>query len=109
MGRKRRRTSGGGGGDVERRPVETGRPKRGVLNGNIENGGGGNDSVADAEAIDTVSAPAKLLNFEASNKAMLGGSRRRGAANLGKMDLNVEFSNEVKESVAAGAKELSRM
>lgn len=97
----------GGGDDTKGR--EMGRKRRTSGGGSVENGGGGDDSVGDAEAVDTVSVPAKLSNFEASNKAVLGGSRRRGAANLGKMDLNVEFSNEVKESVAAGAKELSRM
>ncbi|XP_047149884.1 uncharacterized protein LOC124821980 [Vigna umbellata] len=34
---------------------------------------------------------------ESSKKTALGGSRRRGAGNLGKLDLNVEFSNEVEE------------
>ncbi|CAK8530324.1 unnamed protein product [Lathyrus sativus] len=103
--RSKKRTIGGGGGDdgdgAGRGPVDTGRPKRGVQNGNAGDGGGGDD-VDGGEAADPASAPA----VEASKKAALGGSRRRGAANLGKLDLNVEFSNEVEEAAAAtGAKE----
>ncbi|CAI8591384.1 unnamed protein product [Vicia faba] len=98
--RKRRRAVGGNG--AETGPVDTGRPKRGVQKGNA---GGGGDNVDDGEAVDPASAPAKLSNVEASKKAALGGSRRRGAANLGKLDLNVEFSNEVEEAAAAGVKE----
>ncbi|CAL5183225.1 unnamed protein product [Lathyrus oleraceus] len=102
---KRRRTVGGGDGDdAGKGPLDTGRPKRGVQNGNA-GGGGGGDNVHDGEAVDPASAPAKLSNVEASKKAVLGGSRRRGAANLGKLDLNVEFSNEVEEAAAGGAKE----
>ncbi|XP_058727112.1 uncharacterized protein LOC131598540 [Vicia villosa] len=101
--RKRRRTVGGSGG--ERGPVDTGRPKRGVQKGNASDGGGG-ENVDDGEAVDPASVPTKLINVEACKKAVLGGSRRRGAANLGKLDLNVEFSNEVEEAAAAaGVKE----
>jgi hypothetical protein len=47
-----------------------------------------------------------LSNVEASKRAVLSGVRRRGAGNLGKLDLNVEFSNEVEEAAAAaGMKE----
>ena len=49
---------------------------------------------ADANVASAVPAGAR---GESSKKAALGGSRRRGAGNLGKLDLNVEFSNEVEE------------
>ncbi|WJX22074.1 hypothetical protein P8452_11416 [Trifolium repens] len=102
--RRRRRTFGGGAGD-ERRPID--RPRRVVQNGNAGNdNGGGSDNVVDGEAVDAVSAPRMLSNVEASKRAVLSGVRRRGAGNLGKLDLNVEFSNEVEEAVAAaGMKE----
>ncbi|XP_045817030.1 uncharacterized protein LOC123910047 [Trifolium pratense] len=101
--RRRRRTFGGGAGD-ERRPVD--RPRRVVQNGNAGNDNGGDsDNVVDGEAVDAASAPRMLSNVEASKRAVLSGSRRRGAGNLGKLDLNVEFSNEVEEAAAAGMKE----
>ncbi|KAI4299153.1 hypothetical protein L6164_032638 [Bauhinia variegata] len=43
------------------------------------------------------SALLSATRAEPSKKAVLGSSRRRGAADLGKLDLNVEFSNEVEE------------
>jgi len=90
--RKRgRKRSNGGGDDVRREPIE--RPRRGVhnhsggsgnVNGNVENG-----EVADGDGVAAV--------LDSSKKGALGGSRRRGERNLGKLDLNVEFSNEVEE------------
>lgn len=109
MGRRRRRRrrseAFGGGADVERRPIE--RPRRGVQqNGNAENdNGGGDDIVVDGEAVDATSAPAMVSNVEAGKKSVVGGSRRRGAGNLGKLDLNVEFSNEVEEASASGVRQ----
>lgn len=93
-GRKRRN---GNGGDVRREPIE--RPRRGVhshtggdegnVNGNVESG-----EVADGDG-DGVAAAAA----DSGKKGALGGSRRRSERNVGKLDLNVEFSNEVEESL----------
>ncbi|CAJ1961338.1 unnamed protein product [Sphenostylis stenocarpa] len=94
--KKRRRKSGkkrsnGGGGDVMSEPIE--RPRRGIHNHNddVSNGIVENGEAADDDAV--VALP------ESSKKAPLGGSRRRSERNLGKLDLNVEFSNEVEETV----------
>ncbi|XP_027348664.1 uncharacterized protein LOC113860185 [Abrus precatorius] len=78
-------------GDVRREPVE--RPSRGARAGH-ENGG---PSEAVDAAANTGSAVPSVPRAESSKKAALGSSRRRGAGNLGKLDLNVEFSNEVEE------------
>ncbi|TKY59460.1 DnaJ subfamily B member 12 [Spatholobus suberectus] len=100
-GRKRtrvhRRKSSG---DVRREPVE--RPRRGVNAGHDENEGSGDaagavNANASAGTNAASSAAPSGARAESSKKAALGGSRRRGAANLGKLDLNVEFSNEVEE------------
>ncbi|XP_027932138.1 uncharacterized protein LOC114187919 [Vigna unguiculata] len=91
-GRKRRNGSGGG---VRREPIE--RPRRGVhshsggggdVNENVENG-----EVADVDGVAAAAAP------DSGKKGALGGCRRRSERNLGKLDLNVEFSNEVEESL----------
>ena len=95
---RRHRKSSAGGGDVGRPPVE--RPRRGILNG------AGNASVENGEAVDAGSAAPIVARPETSKKAALGASRRRGAGNLGKLDLNVEFSNEVEvEEPAHGVSE----
>ena len=91
--RRKRRKRSNGGGDVRREPIE--RPRRGVrdhgggsgnVNGNVVNGevgeGDGDAAVGDC-----------------STKGALGGSRRRSERNVGKLDLNVELSNEVEESL----------
>ncbi|CAL0334359.1 unnamed protein product [Lupinus luteus] len=65
-----------------------------VANGEAVNGNGGGP----APAVAVAARP------ESSKKAGVVGARRRGATNLGKLDLNVEFSNEVEEH-APGASE----
>ncbi|KAG5114034.1 hypothetical protein JHK82_037303 [Glycine max] len=93
--RKRRKKSSnvGGGGDVRRVPTTIERPRRGVQNSD------GNDNVENGEAVDGGTGGAiAVVVPESSKKAVaLGGSRRRSERNLGKLDLNVEFSNEVEE------------
>ncbi|KAK7363079.1 hypothetical protein VNO77_05208 [Canavalia gladiata] len=81
-------------GDVRREPVD--RPRRGVRTGN-ENMGSGEAVDAAAAAANAGSAVPSSARAESSKKAALGSSRRRGAGNLGKLDLNVELSNEVEE------------
>ncbi|CAJ1936127.1 unnamed protein product [Sphenostylis stenocarpa] len=92
-------------GDGRRETVE--RPRRGVRTGH-ENVGSGDPASASASASANTSADANAkanavtaltsgAKTEPSKKAALGGSRRKGAGNLGKLDLNVEFSNEVEE------------
>ncbi|XP_057431638.1 uncharacterized protein LOC130724434 [Lotus japonicus] len=73
--------------------------------GNHNDSGAGdanaNASVGNGEVSGGASAlPPAVPNSvrpESSKRGALGGSRRRGAGNLGKLDLNVEFSNEVEE------------
>ncbi|KAL5157115.1 hypothetical protein HKD37_15G041906 [Glycine soja] len=90
--RKRRKRRSNAGGDVRRVPTIE-RPRRRVQNSD------GNDSVGNGEAVDG-GALAVPVAPESSKKAVaLGGSRRRSERNLGKLDLNVEFSNEVEEPV----------
>ncbi|KAK7246709.1 hypothetical protein RIF29_41579 [Crotalaria pallida] len=78
------------------------RPRRGVQNsagdGNVANGEAVDGGGGSAPAVPVAARP------ESSKKAALIGARRRAAANLGKLDLNVEFSNEVEEH-APGAGE----
>ncbi|KAE9599330.1 hypothetical protein Lal_00044146 [Lupinus albus] len=85
------------------RRLKTDRSKKGVRN-NV-----GDVNVANGEAVNghgggPAPAVAVAARPESSKKAALVGARRRGAANLGKLDLNVEFSNEVDEH-APGASE----
>ncbi|KAK7319483.1 hypothetical protein RJT34_04204 [Clitoria ternatea] len=90
--RGRKRSSG----DSRREHVE--RPRRGAHAGHENVGSGGAvDDAAAAAAAATASAVSSGARPESSKKAALVGSRRRGAGNLGKLDLNVEFSNEVEE------------
>ncbi|RDX69559.1 hypothetical protein CR513_51315, partial [Mucuna pruriens] len=89
-GRKRTRIKKNSG-NVRREPVD--RPRRSVHTGN-ENVGSADGIAASANAASAVPSGARP---ESSKKAALGASRRRGAGNLGKLDLNVEFSNEVEE------------
>ena len=90
--RGRKRTRGKkNSGDGRREPVERTRRGAHVGNDNVGSGASGN---VNANAASAVLAGAR---GESSKKAALGGSRRRGAGNLGKLDLNVEFSNEVEE------------
>ncbi|MED6204610.1 hypothetical protein PIB30_010732 [Stylosanthes scabra] len=88
--RRRNRKSSAAATGNGRTPVE--RPRRGVHNnaGNagVENGG------ADAGS----AAVAGVARSESGKKAALASLRRRGAGNLGKLDLNVEFSNDVEET-----------
>ncbi|KAK7331755.1 hypothetical protein VNO80_28494 [Phaseolus coccineus] len=92
--RKRgRKRSNGGGDDVRREPIE--RPRRGIHNhtggsGNV-NGNVKNCEVADSDGV------AAVLDSSKKSALGVGGSRKRGERNLGKLDLNVEFSNEVEE------------
>ncbi|KAH1087406.1 hypothetical protein GYH30_018809 [Glycine max] len=93
--RGRKRTRGKkNSGDGRRETVK--RPRRGapVGNENLGSGDAATGASADANVASAVPAGAR---GESSKKAALGGSRRRGAGNLGKLDLNVEFSNEVEE------------
>ncbi|ESW31136.1 hypothetical protein PHAVU_002G212300 [Phaseolus vulgaris] len=106
-GKKRTRVNKNSG-DARRETVE--RPGRGVHTEH-ENVGSANpvtaaSANANAKANANANASAKAnagsalpsgARAESSKKAALGGSRRRGAGNLGKLDLNVEFSNEVEE------------
>ncbi|KAK7400366.1 hypothetical protein VNO78_11572 [Psophocarpus tetragonolobus] len=85
----KRKNSGDG------RRESAGRPRRGVHAGN-QNAASGDHTVAtgNANAANAVPSGARA---DSSKKAALAASRRRGAGNLGKLDLNVEFSNEVEE------------
>ncbi|RYR35735.1 hypothetical protein Ahy_A10g050854 isoform E [Arachis hypogaea] len=96
VGRKRRRrrnrkssaTTAGGNAST---PVE--RPRRGVRNRS------GNAGVENGEAVGADSAAVPIAaRLESGKKAALASLRRRGAGNLGKLDLNVEFSNDVEET-----------
>lgn len=78
--RKNRKESG----SVTKEATE--RPRRGAA-GAAENGHEKNVGAVDAAGV----------KAESSKKAASGSSRRRGAGNLGKLDLNVEFSNDVEE------------
>ncbi|CAL0300823.1 unnamed protein product [Lupinus luteus] len=93
-----RRTGFASASGVVRRPAVD-RPRRGVQNsaedGNVANGeavnGDGGGVGGSAPAVAVAARP------DTSKKAVMAGARRRAAANLGKLDLNVEFSNEVEE------------
>ncbi|KAL2343834.1 hypothetical protein Fmac_005119 [Flemingia macrophylla] len=82
-------------GHVRKETVE--RPRRGARKEH-QNGGSGDaaGSGTGASALAN-SNGASGVKAESGKKAAVGGSRRRGAGNLGKLDLNVEFSNEVEE------------
>lgn len=86
------KTSGNASGEVRRAFSE--RTRRGSQSGsghaNLENGVVG----------DGGSGVPNTVRAELSKKAA-NSSRRRGAGNLGKLDLNVEFSNEVEEPAPA--------
>lgn len=98
-GTKRRKKKRRGSGDVRRVPLVE-RPRRGARSGD----GNGNDgNVGNGEALDGAAAVAAVSVVpEPSKKAAFGGSRRRSERNVGKLDLNVEFSNEVEEPVHGG-------
>lgn len=94
--RRKRRKKGSNVGAVDVRrvsPIE--RPRRGVHNS------AANDNVPNGEAVDVdVDVDGGVLPVpESTKKNTLAGSRRRSERNLGKLDLNVEFSNEVEEPV----------
>lgn len=88
------KTSATASGNARRAPTE--RARRGSQSGSghvsLDNGGVVNDGSG-------VSGVPNTARAESSKKAASNSSRRRGAANLGKLDLNVEFSNEVEEPV----------
>lgn len=93
-GRKRAKstkgkTSAAASGNARRATTE--RARRGSQSGpghaSLENGGVG----------DGASVVPNTARAESSKKAASNSSRRRGVGNLGKLDLNVEFSNEVEE------------
>lgn len=106
-GRKRSKISKRKDSDVRKEPVE--RPRRGVHgaaasagNENVSGVGGGGGRAVDGVAAAVPSGGSATARAEPSKRAALGGSRRRGAGNLGKLDLNVEFSNEAEESSRGG-------
>ncbi|OIV96189.1 hypothetical protein TanjilG_14866 [Lupinus angustifolius] len=74
--------------DRPRRGVQNSAEDGNVANGEAVNGDGGGGS---APAVPVAARP------DTSKKTVLVGARRRAAGNLGKLDLNVEFSNEVEE------------
>lgn len=99
-GRKRSRVNKKSG-DGRRETVE--RPRRGVQTGHKNVGSADPATAASANANANAkanggSALASGARAESGGKkGAVGGSRRKGAGNLGKLDLNVEFSNEVEE------------
>ncbi|KAI4296431.1 hypothetical protein L6164_036389 [Bauhinia variegata] len=74
------------GSSTKKQSTERGQTKKG------NNSGAGHNKLSNGGSV--VPNAARTEN---SKKAVLGSSRRRGAADLGKLDLNVEFSNEVEE------------
>ncbi|KAK7328101.1 hypothetical protein VNO77_22197 [Canavalia gladiata] len=90
--RRRRKSSAVAGGvEIRRSPID--RPRRGIHNSTA-----GNGNVVNGEAVDAASVvPNNVAGPESSKKAVIGSSRRRGERSLEKLDLNVEFSNEVEE------------
>ncbi|XP_019421594.1 PREDICTED: uncharacterized protein LOC109331508 [Lupinus angustifolius] len=109
---KRARSSRKNFSDVKRKPVR--RPRRsshgggartenaGGGVGNENAGGGGTGSVTVngiAPAVpDGINASAGTSKrAQPGKRGAVGGPRRRGAGNLGKLDLNVEFSNDAEE------------
>ncbi|KAE9607137.1 hypothetical protein Lal_00026507 [Lupinus albus] len=80
--------------DVKREPLR--RPRRshhGGGYGNENAGGSGTGSVA----VDGVASAGTSKRARPGKRGAAGGPRRRGAGNLGKLDLNVEFSNDAEE------------
>lgn len=89
-GRRRSRGTRRYNGSFRREPVD--RPRRSGA------GPAGNQNAATGGAVDAAGVgPGAGARGESSKKAALGSSRRRGAGNLGKLDLNVEFSNDPEE------------
>ncbi|XP_073226679.1 uncharacterized protein [Cicer arietinum] len=89
-GKKYRKDSANASGSARREAGE--RPRRNATG--AAGNGNGNENENSVGAVDAAASGVKL---DSSKKAVPGSSRRRGAGNLGKLDLNVEFSNEVEE------------
>ncbi|KAF7843012.1 chaperone DnaJ-domain protein [Senna tora] len=106
-GKKKAKTAKGkssvsGGGNARRGGSERGRRgnQSGSGHANLDNGG-----VVDGGGGGGGSGVANAARAESSKKAAMSSARRRGAGNLGKLDLNVEFSNEVEEPAPPGMRE----
>lgn len=83
---------------IEARRGNVGRPRKIARASNENVVGSGDSAGANANAHASVaSAVPSGARVESSKKPVLAGSRRKGAGNLGKLDLNVEFSNEAEE------------
>ncbi|KAK7252288.1 hypothetical protein RIF29_36127 [Crotalaria pallida] len=88
--------------DVSRVPIERPRRGGGGGGGNENVGGGGGGGGGSGGAVDGVAVPgggnaSSGTRAEPGKKGPMVGTRRRGAGNLGKLDLNVEFSNDADE------------
>ncbi|KAK7302571.1 hypothetical protein RJT34_13463 [Clitoria ternatea] len=84
---------GGGSGGVSKPVIE--KPRRGDYNSCTGTANVGNGEAVEGGGASVVRPSA--VRLEPGKKAVVGSSRRRGERNLGKLDLNVEFSNEVEE------------
>ncbi|KAE9613467.1 putative DnaJ domain-containing protein [Lupinus albus] len=92
--------------DVRREPVQRSRKGSHAGAAGNENAGGGNGGSAGGGAVDGVAPVVPdgtnatsviSTRSEPGKRGAVGGPRKRGAGNLGKLDLNVEFSNDAEE------------